>query len=81
MSTINGLRYQAAQPASGTTFLGEYHRLDVGFTFKKGSPLTEAFRAAVDELIKDGAYARVLDKWGTTGSAIDSSRINPPEHK
>jgi len=81
MSTINGLRYQAARPASGTTFLGEYHRLDVGFTFKKGSPLTEAFRAAVDELIKDGAYARILDKWGTTGSAIDGSRINPPEHE
>ncbi|MDQ0790585.1 ABC transporter substrate-binding protein [Streptomyces sp. B3I8] len=81
MSTTNGLRYQAAQPASGTTFLGEYHRLDVGFTFKKGSPLTEAFRAAVDELIKDGAYARILDKWGTTGSAIDGSRINPPEHE
>ncbi|MFD7134526.1 ABC transporter substrate-binding protein [Streptomyces sp. NPDC059894] len=80
MSTINGLRYQAAQPASGTTFLGEYHRLDVGFAFKKGSPLTQAFQAAVDELIKDGTYARILDKWGTTASAIDASRINPPEH-
>ncbi|WP_329140176.1 ABC transporter substrate-binding protein [Streptomyces sp. NBC_00670] len=81
MSTINGLRYQAAQPASGTTFLGEYHRLDVGFAFKKGSPLTKAFQAAVNELLKDGAYTRILDKWGTTASAIDASRINPPEHE
>lgn len=81
MSTINGLRYQAAQPASGTTFLGEFHRLDVGFAFKKGSPLTKAFRAAVDELIKDGTYARILAKWGTAASAIDASRINPPEHR
>ncbi|WP_030380215.1 MULTISPECIES: ABC transporter substrate-binding protein [unclassified Streptomyces] len=81
MSTINGLRYQASQPASGTTFLGEYHRLDVGFAFKKGSPLTKAFQAAVNELLKDGAYTRILDKWGTTGSAIDTSRINPPEHE
>ncbi|QOV35540.1 ABC transporter substrate-binding protein [Streptomyces ferrugineus] len=81
MSTINGLRYQAAQPASQTTFLGEYHRLDVGFAFKKGSPLTKAFQAAVNELIKDGTYARILNKWGTTASAIDASRINPPEHK
>jgi polar amino acid transport system substrate-binding protein len=80
MSTINGLRHQAAQPASGTAFLGEYHRLDVGFTFKKHSPLTKAFRAAVNTLIKNGAYARILAKWGTTGSAIDASRINPPEH-
>ncbi|MEU3605528.1 ABC transporter substrate-binding protein [Streptomyces sp. NPDC035033] len=80
MSTINGLRYQAAQPAAQTVFLGEYHRLDVGFAFKKGSPLTPAFRAAVDRLIEDGTYARILKKWGTTASAIDASRINPPEH-
>ncbi|MFE6171233.1 ABC transporter substrate-binding protein [Streptomyces sp. NPDC056464] len=80
MSTINGLRYQAAQPASQTAFLGEFHRLDVGFAFKKGSPLTKAFQAAVDELIKDGTYARILKKWGTDPSAIDASRINPPEH-
>ncbi|MEU9554125.1 ABC transporter substrate-binding protein [Streptomyces fumanus] len=80
MSTINGLRYQAAQPASRTAFLGEYHRLDVGFAFKKGSPLTKAFRAAVNELIEDGTYARILKKWGTSASAIETSRINPPEH-
>lgn len=80
MSTINGLRYQAAQPASRTAFLGEFHRLDVGFAFKKGSPLTKAFRAAVNELIENGTYARILKKWGTSASAIDTSRINPPEH-
>jgi polar amino acid transport system substrate-binding protein len=80
MSTINGLRYQAAQPAAQTRFLGEYHRLDVGFAFKKGSPLTKAFQAAVDELIKDGSYARILRKWGTSASAIPASRIDPPEH-
>ncbi|HLL34917.1 MAG TPA: ABC transporter substrate-binding protein [Streptomyces sp.] len=81
MSTINGLRHQASQPASRTVFLGEFHRLDVGFAFKKGSPLTPAFRAAVNELIESGAYARILEKWGTTASAIDESRINPPEHE
>ncbi|MFF4319230.1 ABC transporter substrate-binding protein [Streptomyces sp. NPDC001568] len=80
MSTINGLRHQAAQPAAQTTFLGEYHRLDVGFAFKKGSPLTPAFQAAVNELVKNGTYARILKKWGTTASAIEASRINPAEH-
>ncbi|MGW2997856.1 transporter substrate-binding domain-containing protein, partial [Streptomyces sp. NPDC001193] len=80
MSTINGLRHQAAQPAAQTAFLGEYHRLDVGFAFKKGSPLTPALQAAVNELIKNGTYARILQKWGTTASAIDTSRINPAEH-
>lgn len=81
MSTINGLRYQAAQPAAQTAFLGEFHRLDVGFAFKKSSPLTRAFQAAVNELIKDGTYGRILRKWGTSASAIDTSRINPPEQK
>uniref|UniRef100_A0AAU2K1J6 ABC transporter substrate-binding protein n=1 Tax=Streptomyces sp. NBC_00049 TaxID=2903617 RepID=A0AAU2K1J6_9ACTN len=80
MSTINGLRHQAAQPAARTSFLGEYHRLDVGFAFKKGSPLTPALQAAVNELIKNGTYARILQKWGTTASAIDTSQINPAEH-
>ncbi|MEU8515851.1 ABC transporter substrate-binding protein [Kitasatospora sp. NPDC048722] len=80
MSTINGLRYQAAQEASGTRFLGEFHRLDVGFAFKKGSRLTPAFQAAVNQLIKDGTYERILRKWGVTDSAIPTSLISPPEH-
>ncbi|WP_380285412.1 ABC transporter substrate-binding protein [Kitasatospora purpeofusca] len=80
MSTINGLRYQASQEASNTRFLGEFHRLDVGFAFKKGSPLTPAFQAAVNELIKDGTYERILKKWGVTDSAVKESLISPPEH-
>ena len=40
MSTINGLRHQAAQPEAHITFLREHHRLDVGFAFKKGCALT-----------------------------------------
>ncbi|MFE0173888.1 transporter substrate-binding domain-containing protein [Streptomyces sp. NPDC059002] len=80
MSTINGLRY-AVKQQEGLKFLGEYHRLDVGFAFKKGTKLAPAFRAAVDQLIKDGTYDRILKKWGTQGSAIDKSRISPPEIK
>ncbi|GAA0300603.1 ABC transporter substrate-binding protein [Streptomyces polychromogenes] len=80
MSTINGLRHQAAQPAARTTFLGEYHRLDVGFAFKKDSPLTRAVQAAVNELIRNGTYAAILKKWGTTASAVETSQINPAEH-
>ncbi|MFF1903098.1 ABC transporter substrate-binding protein [Kitasatospora sp. NPDC058218] len=80
MSTINGLRYQASQEASGTKFLGEFHRLDVGFAFKKGSTLTPAFQAAVNQLIKDGTYDKIVKKWGVVDSAIKESQISPPEH-
>ncbi|MGW7253423.1 transporter substrate-binding domain-containing protein [Streptomyces sp. NPDC054834] len=78
MSTINGLRYAVAHQ-QGLKFLNEYHRLDVGFAFKKGTKLAPAFRAAVNKLIADGTYGKILKKWGTTGSAIDRSRISPPE--
>ncbi|MFJ9696593.1 ABC transporter substrate-binding protein [Kitasatospora sp. NPDC101183] len=80
MSTINGLRYQAASEAAGVRFLSEFHRLDVGFAFAKGSKLTPAFQAAVNQLIKDGTYDRILKKWGVTDSAIKESQISPPEH-
>lgn len=78
MSTINGLRYAVAQQP-GLKFLDEFHRLDVGFAFKKGTKLAPAFRAAVNRLISDGTYAKILAKWGTTASAIRTSRISPPE--
>ncbi|MCI3275561.1 ABC transporter substrate-binding protein [Streptomyces cylindrosporus] len=80
MSTINGLRYAVAHQ-QGVKFLNEYHRLDVGFAFKKGTKLAPAFQAAVNKLIADGTYTKILKKWGTTGSAIEKSQISPPELK
>ncbi|MFB7711103.1 ABC transporter substrate-binding protein [Streptomyces sp. NPDC056105] len=80
MSTINGLRYAVAQQ-EGLKFLNEYHRLDVGFAFKKGTKLAPAFRAAVNKLIADGTYDKILKKWGTSESAIEESQISPPEIK
>ncbi|MCX5413534.1 ABC transporter substrate-binding protein [Streptomyces sp. NBC_00059] len=78
MSTINGLRYAVTQ-LDGLRFLNEYKRLDVGFAFKKGTPLAPAFQAAVNGLKKDGTYDRILKKWGTEKSAIETSQISPPE--
>ena len=80
MTTINGLRYAVAQQ-EGVRFLNEFNRLDVGFAFKKGTELAPAFQAAVNGLMADGTYARILKKWGTTGSAIEKSQISPPEQK
>ncbi|WP_037870549.1 ABC transporter substrate-binding protein [Streptomyces sp. SPB074] len=78
MSTINGLRY-AVDQQQGLRFLNEYHRLDVGFAFKKGSDLTPAFQKAVNVIIADGTYAKILKKWGVSASALPTSRISPPE--
>jgi polar amino acid transport system substrate-binding protein len=80
MSTINGLRYAVAHQ-QGVKFLNEYHRLDVGFAFKKGTKLAPAFQSAVNKLMANGTYTKILEKWGTTGSAITESQISPPELK
>lgn len=80
MSTINGLRY-AVKQQEGVRFLNEFARLDVGFAFKKGTPLAPAFQAAVGSLKADGTYDRILKKWGIDESAIKTSRISPPEIK
>ncbi|MER8085503.1 ABC transporter substrate-binding protein [Streptomyces sp. NPDC058316] len=78
MSTINGLRY-AVDQQEGVRFLNEFKRLDVGFAFKKGTPLAPAFQAAVNGLKADGTYDRILEKWGIGASAIKTSQISPPE--
>ncbi|SCF57257.1 ABC transporter substrate-binding protein [Streptomyces sp. Ncost-T10-10d] len=80
MSTINGLRY-AVEQQEGVRFLNEFKRLDVGFAFKKGTPLAPAFQAAVNSLKADGTYDRILKKWGIGASAIRTSQISPPEIK
>ncbi|WP_327366525.1 ABC transporter substrate-binding protein [Streptomyces sp. NBC_01217] len=80
MSTINGLRY-AVEQQEGVRFLNEFKRLDVGFAFKKGTPLAPAFQAAVNSLKADGTYDRILKKWGIGASAIETSQISPPEIK
>ena len=78
MNTINGVRYAVTQQKN-LKFLIEYRRLDVGFAFKKGTPLAPAFQAAVNGLKADGTYDRILRKWGVTASGIERSQISPPE--
>ncbi|MER7012463.1 ABC transporter substrate-binding protein [Saccharopolyspora sp. NPDC000359] len=80
MSTINGLRHATAQQPD-LRFLNDFRRLDVGFALAKGSPLAPALQAAVNKLIEDGTYQRILRKWGIEPSAIERSEISPPEQR
>ncbi|RVU25147.1 ABC transporter substrate-binding protein [Streptomyces antnestii] len=50
----------------------------IAATTKKGSGLVDAYAAALDHVIKDGSYARVLKRWGLSTEAVDKSEINPP---
>ncbi|MDH6132388.1 polar amino acid transport system substrate-binding protein [Kitasatospora sp. MAA4] len=77
MTTASVLRYAVTQQP-GLRYLNDYDRSNVGFALPKGSPLAGPVRDAVNELIADGAYRRILDKWGLGANGITSSVIDPP---
>ncbi|WP_222316133.1 ABC transporter substrate-binding protein [Streptomyces cavourensis] len=50
----------------------------IAATTKKDSGLVKAYAAAIDHIIEDGSYGKVLERWGLTGEAVEKSEINPP---
>jgi polar amino acid transport system substrate-binding protein len=47
-----------------------------GIAFKKGSALTPIFQKAVNQLIKNGTYTKIIDAWGLQTGAVTQSQIN-----
>jgi polar amino acid transport system substrate-binding protein len=50
----------------------------VGAMSRKGDGTAEAVAAAVNELIRNGKYQAVLDRWGLGDQKLTASRVNPP---
>ena len=63
---------------AGTTSGGWPDTADIAVTTVKGNGYAQAFEAAIDHVISDGTYAEVLDRWGLSAEAVDSSQLNPP---
>ena len=70
------LKYDALH-LPNTKYLGQISSTPVGFVTAKGSPIAKALSDAVNHLVADGDYARILAKWGVAGSGITGSVINP----
>jgi polar amino acid transport system substrate-binding protein len=70
------LKYDATHVA-GTKFLGQISSTAVGFVTAKGSPIARALIDAVNELIANGDYAKIFDKWSVPGTGIAKSTLNP----
>ena len=51
--------------------------VEVGVTTAKGGGLAEPVRVAVQALIDDGTYGRLLDVWALGDSGIATARVNP----
>jgi polar amino acid transport system substrate-binding protein len=70
------LKYDAAH-VPNVKFLSQISSTPVGFVTAKGSPLAPLLSRAVNELISDGEYGRILAKWSIDGNGVTASRVNP----
>jgi polar amino acid transport system substrate-binding protein len=71
------LKYDATHVAD-TKFLSQISSTPVGFVTPKGSPLAKILTEAVNELITDGEYAKILAKWSISDYGVSTSQVNPP---
>lgn len=51
---------------------------ELGIVTKKGNGLVEAVAAALNELIAEGTYRKVLERWSVEAQALKTSKVNPP---
>lgn len=67
------------QNSGGTTkIVGSYLKpTPMGIALPKNSGLAEPLRAAIQQLIDNGTYTKILKKWGLQVGAIKESEINP----
>lgn len=56
-----------------------YDSAPYGYVVKKGqTKLAQALQKALQAVISDGAYKKILDKWGVGQGAITNPQVNPP---
>ena len=72
-----GLTYQVSQ-VPVLALPGQIHVDDapVSVAFAKESPLEPAVQAALNSLIQDGSYQKILDKWSIGFGAVKEARRN-----
>lgn len=73
--------YKAAKDGKtkevGTLNGGWPLKAEIAFTTKKDNGLAAAAQAAINHLIQDGSYGKILDRWGLASEAIPASELNP----
>ncbi|MFD4247915.1 ABC transporter substrate-binding protein [Streptomyces sp. NPDC058525] len=72
--------YAAKTSGGGNDFEVAGEQADVGLfgiaVSKDNTQLRDAIKEALDAIIKDGSYAKVLEKWNVKDSAVPSATIN-----
>ena len=72
------VNYFVAQTPGRTKVLGSYTDTSyIGVALPKGSDMAAPLQQAVQHLIDDGTYGRIVAKWGLVGGAIKQAPLNP----
>lgn len=70
--------YFVAQSKGRTKVVGRYTDLSyIGIALPKSSELSPVLQAAVQHLIDDGTYQKIVQKWGLEAGAIKAAPLNP----
>jgi polar amino acid transport system substrate-binding protein len=77
-SNFDALKYVASQTGSQFNIQPlNYQPIIEGIGLTKNNGLSKPIAAAVDKLIADGTYGKILQKWGLTSDAVTKAQINP----
>ena len=70
--------YFVRQSDGRTKVVGKYTDLSyIGVALPKGSDLSPVLQAAIQHLIDDGTYQKIVEKWGLQSGAIKKVPLNP----
>jgi polar amino acid transport system substrate-binding protein len=77
-ATVTNLGYVSAQ-AKGKFRLGgpTYNYVYIGIATKKGNGVAKSLAKAINVLIKNGTYHKILAKYGVTDDAVTQAKVNP----
>ena len=72
------ISYFVAQSKGRTKVVGSYtDRSYLGVALPKGSDMAKPLQAAIQYIIDDGTYAKIVTKWGLADDAIKTAPLNP----
>ena len=70
--------YFVAQTKGRTKVVGRYTDINyIGVALPKGSEMSEPLQAAIQHLIENGTYAKIVAKWGLDYGAVKQVPLNP----
>jgi polar amino acid transport system substrate-binding protein len=70
--------YFVSQSKGRTKIVGHYTDLSyIGPALPKGSPMAAPLQAAIQQLIDNGTYQKIVTKWGLQSGAVKTAPLNP----